>query len=70
MKKIGGQFPVVVKTITGSEGIGVPMVDSEQSLKSVLQSLWKYDAEVILQEFMKIKYDVRTIVVDGKIVSS
>ena len=69
LKKIGGQFPVVVKTITGSEGIGVAVVDSEQSLKSVLQSLWKYDAEVILQEFMKIKYDVRTIVADGKIVA-
>ena len=69
LKKIGGQFPVVVKTITGSEGINVAVVDSEQSLKSVLQSLWKYDAEVILQEFMKIKYDVRTIVADGKIVA-
>ena len=69
LKKIGGQFPVVVKTITGSEGIGVAVVDSEQSLKSVLQSLWKYDAEVILQEFMRIKYDVRTIVADGKIVA-
>lgn len=66
-KKIGGQFPVVIKTITGAEGIGVSIVDSYASLKSVLQSLWKYNAEVILQQYMEIKYDVRTLVLDGKI---
>jgi glutathione synthase/RimK-type ligase-like ATP-grasp enzyme len=52
LNKIGGQFPVVIKTITGAEGIGVSIVDSYQSLKSVLQSLWKYDAEVIIQEYL------------------
>ena len=66
-KKIGGQYPVVIKTITGAEGIGVSIVDSYASLKSVLQSLWKYDAEVIIQEYFEIKYDVRTLVLDGKI---
>ena len=66
-KKIGGQYPVVIKTITGAEGIGVSIVDSYASLKSVLQSLWKYNAEVIIQEYFEIKYDVRTLVLDGKI---
>lgn len=66
-KKIGGQFPVVVKTITGAEGIGVMIVESAASLKSVLQGLWKYEAEVLLQEYMKIDFDVRTLVLDGKI---
>jgi len=67
LKKIGGKFPVVIKTITGAEGIGVSIVDSYASLKSVLQSLWKYDAEVIIQEYFEIKFDVRTLVLDGKI---
>jgi len=66
-KKIGGKYPVVIKTITGAEGIGVSIVDSYPSLKSVLQSLWKYNAEVIIQEYFEIKYDVRTLVLDGKI---
>ena len=70
LKKIGGQFPVVIKTITGAEGIGVSIVDSYQSLKSVLQSLWKYDAEVIIQEYFEVKFDVRTLVLDGKIIAS
>ena len=70
LKKIGGQFPLVIKTITGAEGIGVSIVDSYASLKSVLQSLWKFDAEVIIQEFFEITHDVRTIVVNGEIVAS
>jgi len=70
LKKIGGNFPVVIKTITGAEGIGVSIVDSYQSLKSVLQSLWKYNAEVIIQEYFEVKFDVRTLVLDGKIIAS
>ena len=70
LKKIGGKFPVVIKTITGAEGIGVSIVDSYQSLKSVLQSLWKYEAEVIIQEYFDVKFDVRTLVLDDKIIAS
>lgn len=70
LDKIGGQFPVIVKTITGAEGIGVMKIDSQESLKSVLQTLWKQDTEVIIQEYIEIKYDVRTLVLDGKIVAS
>jgi RimK family alpha-L-glutamate ligase len=69
-EKVGGKFPVIVKTLTGAEGIGVSKVDSYESLKSVLQSLWKFDAEVIIQEFMDIEYDVRTLVLNGAIVAS
>jgi RimK family alpha-L-glutamate ligase len=70
LEKIGGQFPVIVKTITGAEGIGVMKIESEESLKSVLQTLWKQEAEVIIQEYIEIKYDVRTLVLDGKIIAS
>ena len=70
MDKIGGQFPVIVKTITGAEGIGVMKIESQESLKSVLQTLWKQETEVIIQEYIEIKYDVRTLVLDGKIIAS
>ena len=70
LDKIGGQFPVIVKTITGAEGIGVMKIDSQESLKSVLQTLWKQEAEVIIQEYIEIKYDVRTLVLDGNIIAS
>lgn len=68
MKAIGGKYPVILKTITGAEGIGVSIIESEKSLLSVLQSLWKFGAEVIIQEFLPgFKNDVRSIVLNGKI---
>ena len=70
MKKIGDKFPVVLKTITGAEGIGVSLIDSRDSLLGVLQSLWKFNAELILQEYFKIDHDIRTIILDGQVVAS
>jgi glutathione synthase/RimK-type ligase-like ATP-grasp enzyme len=68
VKEIGGKFPVICKTLTGAEGIGVSKIESMESLKSVLQTLWKFGAEVILQEFLPdFKNDVRSIVLNGKI---
>ena len=70
MKEIGGKFPVIAKTITGAEGIGVMKLESKDSLGSVLQGLWKHDAEIILQEYMDVDFDVRTHVLNGEIFSS
>lgn len=71
MKAVGGKYPVVVKTLTGAEGIGVSIIESEKSLTSVLQSLWKFGAEIILQEFIPgFKNDVRSIVLNGRIFAS
>lgn len=70
LKQIGNQFPVIVKTLTGAEGVGVSKIDSYESLKSVLQSLWKYEAEIIIQEYLEIKNDVRVLVLDGKVVAA
>ena len=70
LDKIGGKFPVVLKTITGAEGIGVSIVDSYNSMKSVLQSMWKMGAEMIMQEHLDHDFDIRTIVLDGKVIAS
>lgn len=69
LDKIGNQFPVVLKTLRGSAGIGVSRIDSKESLKGVLQSLWKHRAQLLLQEFLESDFDVRTIVMDGKVIS-
>ena len=70
LDKIGNKFPVIVKTLTGAEGVGVSIVESYESLKSVLQSLWKYKAELLIQEYLPIKNDVRVLVLDGKVVAA
>ena len=69
-ERIGGKFPVIIKTLTGTQGIGVSKVDSMESMMSVIQSLWKYNAPLIIQEFLQIEFDVRTIVLNGRIVAS
>jgi ribosomal protein S6--L-glutamate ligase len=70
LDKIGNSFPVIVKTLTGAEGVGVSIVESYESLKSVLQTLWKYEAEIIIQEYLPINNDVRVLVLDGKAVAA
>ena len=34
-KKIGGKFPVIIKTLTGTQGVGVSKVNDMASLVSV-----------------------------------
>ena len=59
-----------MKTLTGTQGIGVSIVESEKSMVSVAQSLWKFGAALLLQEYLKFDFDIRTIVVNGKILAS
>ena len=69
-KRIGGKFPVIIKTLTGTQGIGVSKVENMESLMSVIQSLWKFKAHLLIQEYLDIKFDVRTVVLNGRIIAS
>jgi ribosomal protein S6--L-glutamate ligase len=69
-KRIGGKFPVIIKTLTGTQGVGVSKVENMESLVSVIQSLWKFDAYLLIQEFLEIKFDIRTVVLNGRIIAS
>lgn len=68
VKQCGGKFPVVLKLLSGSQGIGVSIVESLASLKSVLQTLWKLDSklEVLIQEKIESEYDLRIHVLTRK----
>jgi len=70
LKKIGGKFPLILKTISGAEGIGVIKVETRESLPSILQALWKHDAEILLQEYIPIKFDIRTLVLNKEVLGS
>lgn len=70
LERIGKKFPVIVKTLYGAEGIGVVKVDSEDSFKSVVQSLRKSGQDILVQEMIEIDGDIRTIVFDGKIMGA
>jgi len=69
-KKIGGKFPVIIKTLRGTQGIGVSKVNDMSSLVSVCQSLWKFKADLLIQEYFELKSDIRTLVINNRIVGS
>lgn len=68
VKAVGGKFPVVIKLLSGSHGIGVSIVDSYASLRSVLQTIWKLDnsIEILIQEKIDSEYDLRIHVLTKK----
>jgi len=72
LKKVGGKFPVILKLLEGTQGIGVSIVDSYASLKSVYQTIAKVapDNEILIQEKIDSDYDIRVQIItknlDGK----
>jgi RimK family alpha-L-glutamate ligase len=69
-ERVGGKFPVIIKTLKGTQGVGVMKIDSMSSLTGVCQSLWKYNSDLLIQEFFEMKSDIRTLVVGGKILAA
>ena len=57
-------MPVIMKTLRGSKGVGVLFVESEKSLDSIVQLIYKQDADtdLLLQEYIPTDYDVRVLV--------
>jgi len=73
VKKLGTDFPLVLKSSTGTQtGVGVVVVESLRSLKSLVQMQLLYNKylPIIIQEFIKIDYDIRVVVCEGEIVGS
>lgn len=69
MKRLGGKYPVILKTLTGSLGIGVIKVDSESALHSTVQLMYKLDPNmgVLLQTMIDdFTFDIRAHVIGGK----
>ena len=62
-------FPVIMKTLRGSKGVGVLFIESEKSMDSIVQILHKQDedTDLLLQEYIKTDYDVRVHVLGGKV---
>ena len=72
LEALDSEFPIIMKTLEGSKGIGVLFVESERSLTSLVQLLFNQDEEsdLLIQEFKKTEYDVRVIVLGGKVIAA
>ncbi len=70
-KESGIKFPLIMKTLRGSKGVGVLFIDSERGLDSIVQLITKQDedADLLIQEYIKTDYDVRVLVLGGKVLA-
>ena len=66
------QYPIILKTLRGSKGVGVLFVESAKALDSIVQLIHKQDedADLLLQEYIKTDYDARVLVLGGKVLST
>ena len=72
VEKLDTKFPIIMKTLEGSKGIGVLFVESERSLESLIQLLHNQieDIDLLIQEFIKTDGDIRVIVLGGKVIAA
>lgn len=69
---IGEEYPMILKTLRGSKGVGVIFIESRRQLTSLIQLLWKQDekTEILLQSYIKSDFDVRVIILNNEILAS
>jgi len=69
---IGEEYPMILKTLRGSKGVGVIFIESKRQLNSLVQLLWKQDkkTEILLQSYIKSDFDVRVLVLNGEILTA
>ena len=70
--KLNNKYPMILKTSIGSRGVGVMFVESPKALLGIVQLLYRDDqyVDILLQEYIKTEYDVRVIIVAGKIMGA
>ena len=71
VKDFDNKFPLVIKTISGTQGIGVFLVKSFSDMKAILQTIWKInpDVELLAQSFVKTDRDYRIHVLGKEVIA-
>jgi len=64
-----GGFPIIVKSLGGTHGVGVMRIDSMPSLLSVLDYI-RADARIILRQYVSVKSSERLIVLGDQVIDS
>lgn len=64
------RFPMIIKTLTGTHGIGVVKVDSQDSLLGVVQLLLKHEIPFILQEFIPHEASRRIVMLGHQVLAA
>ena len=69
---LDNKFPIIMKTLEGSKGVGVLFIESERQIESLVQLLYSQNENIdlLIQEYIKTDGDIRVIVLGGKIIAS
>jgi len=69
---LDNNFPMILKTLQGSKGVGVLLIETERSLQSQVSLIYKIDpyCDILLQEYIESDYDVRVVIVNREIVGA
>jgi len=65
-----GGFPVIIKVCDGTMGVGVMLVESMRSLRSVIDFLRTTGSEFILREYIEPQHVARLVVLGDKVIAS
>ncbi len=67
-----GGTPVIIKSLEGTQGLGVMLLESRKAAISVIQAFHSINARTMIQEFIKEARgsDIRAFIVEGKIVGA
>lgn len=71
VEQLGG-YPIILKVLQGTQGVGVMIASSRDEAASVLDAMWELGQDIILQEFVKESKgrDARALVVGDRVVAS
>lgn len=71
IKMVGGA-PLVVKLLSGTQGVGVVLADTDNAAESLINAFKSVKADILVQEFVREAEgrDIRCFVVDDKVVAS
>lgn len=69
-EEAGLKFPMILKTLRGTHGIGVMKVDSKASLISVAQALIAEKQQLMVQEFIEHEQSYRIIMIGDELLAA
>lgn len=71
IEAVGG-FPVILKLLSGTQGIGVMIAENYRTIESTLDTLWSLGQDILLQECIQesLGKDVRVIVAGDKVIAA
>lgn len=69
---LGDEYPIVIKMLNSTQGLGVILGESETASQSVAEAFLKLKEEILFQRFVKESNgkDVRVFIVGGKVIAT